>query len=130
MRFSFSEITRVLGWGPAMTRSIASSSSSSAISLRPWRADRRAASLTTLARSAPVNPGGRRAQTPRAHPAAGRQEGGLVDHVGQVGAGEPGGPAGQDLEVDPGGEGLAAGVDLEDVQPALEVGPGGGELAG
>ena len=70
MRFSLSEITRVLRSGPAITRSMASSSSSSAISLRPWRAESSAASLTTLARSAPVNPGVRRARTSRSIPGA------------------------------------------------------------
>src|SRR5215203_7166983 len=62
-------------------------------------------------------------------PVAGREQRGLVDHVGQVGAGEPGGAAGQDLQVDPGGQRLAAGVDLEDVEAALEVGSVDGDLA-
>src|SRR5437870_3910107 len=65
MSFSFSEITRDLRCGPAITRSIASSTSSMLMSCRLRRADRRAASLMTLARSAPVKPGVRRATVSR-----------------------------------------------------------------
>src|SRR4029450_13715300 len=78
-----------------MPRSMASSSSSSSISLRPWRADSSAASLTTLARSAPVNPGVRRGRASQGGPGGGRR---------------------------------AGGVDPEDVQAALEVGPVDGDL--
>ena len=59
--FSFSLIARVLRSGPAMTRSIASSRVASLISEPLWRAVSSAASLSTLARSAPVKPGVRRA---------------------------------------------------------------------
>src|ERR687888_635912 len=60
--FSRSEMTRDLRSGPARTRSIASSSSSMVISFLLRRAASRAASFTTLARSAPVNPGVRRVE--------------------------------------------------------------------
>ena len=53
---------------------------------------------------------------------AGAVEGGLVDHVGQVGPGESGRRAGQDLEVDVLGQGDLADVDLEDLLAALDVG--------
>ena len=61
MSFSFSLIRRVRRCGPAITRSIASSSDSLAISFWLLRAVSSAASLSTLARSAPVKPG----RTPR-----------------------------------------------------------------
>ena len=50
-------MTRLFLSGPAIVRSAASSSSFSVISLRLRRAARIAASLITLARSAPLNPG-------------------------------------------------------------------------
>ena len=54
---------------------------------------------------------------------AGGVQGGLVAEVGQVGAGEAGGAAGDDLQVHVRGEGdLVGGVHLEDLEPALEVG--------
>ena len=54
---------------------------------------------------------------------AGRKERGLVDEVGQVGAGEPRGSSGEraDLHVWP--KGLAAGVDPQDLLPPGKVGP-------
>ena len=51
------------------------------------------------------------------------QQRGLVHQVGQVGSGEARRAAGQDLEVDLGRERDAARVDLEDLLPALHVGP-------
>ena len=54
---------------------------------------------------------------------AGRQQGRLVDQVGQVGAGEAGRLAGQSVEVDLLGDRLAARVHLEDLPPAVAVGP-------
>ena len=89
MSFSFSLIRRVRRCGPAITRSIASSSASSSISLRLLRAVSSAASLSTLARSAPVKPGVRRATDSRSTPGRHR---------------------------------LAAGVHLEDLVAAVEVG--------
>ena len=53
---------------------------------------------------------------------AGPDEGGLVDHVGQVGPAEAGGGAGQDFEVDVRVQGDLADVDLEDLLAALDVG--------
>ena len=55
---------------------------------------------------------------------AGADEGGLVDQVGQVGPGEAGGRAGDDLEVDVRGQRDALDVDLEDLLAALDVGHG------
>ncbi len=52
-----------------------------------------------------------------------RKQRGLVHQVGEVGAGEARRPAGEDLELDVVGERLAPGVDLEDAEAALEVGP-------
>src|SRR5947207_526242 len=57
MSFSFSEITRDLRCGPAITRSIASSISSMLMSCRPRRAATTAASFPTLPRSGPAEPG-------------------------------------------------------------------------
>ena len=58
---SFSEKSRDFFSGPAITRMIPSSSSFWPIVFSPWRAASSAASLITLARSAPVKPGvGRR----------------------------------------------------------------------
>ena len=57
------------------------------------------------------------------------QEGGLVQDVGQVGAGETGGAAGHGIEVDVPGEGFADGVHLEDVGTAGQVGCLDGDLA-
>ncbi len=54
---------------------------------------------------------------------------GLVDDVGQVGAGEAGGAAGDDVEVDVGRERLALGVHVEDRLAALEVGAVDDDLA-
>ena len=50
---------------------------------------------------------------------AGGQQRGLVDEVGQVGAAHPDGPPGDAVEVDVGVERDVAGVDLEDLEPAL-----------
>src|SRR4051794_9750604 len=58
-----------------------------------------------------------------------RQQGGLVDQVGQVGAGEPGRLTGQVGDVDLLGQRLAARVDLEDLLAALAVGAIDGDLA-
>ena len=63
--FSFSEMRRDFFSGPAMTRAIASSSSSMPITLRLARAARMAASLIRLDRSAPEKPGVWRASTSR-----------------------------------------------------------------
>ena len=60
---------------------------------------------------------------------AGGQQRRLVDQVGEVGAGEAGGLAGEHVEVELGGERLAAGVDLEDLLAALAVGAVDGDLA-
>src|SRR5207244_10623508 len=49
-------------------------------------------------------------------------EGGLVDHVGEVGSGEAGGATSEDVEVDVFGHGDFAGVDLEDLFAATDVG--------
>src|SRR5208282_4526928 len=54
---SFSDSSTLLRSGPAMTRSMASSSASIVICLPLDRAVSNAPSLITLARSAPVNPG-------------------------------------------------------------------------
>ena len=51
-----------------------------------------------------------------------RQQGGLVDQVGEIGAGESGGLAGDRLHVHVLGDRLALGVDLEDGSPAPEIG--------
>ncbi|CAM4039424.1 hypothetical protein NOMA109596_19235 [Nocardioides marinus] len=53
---------------------------------------------------------------------AGGEQRGLVEHVGQVGAGEAGGPARDADQVDVGGDRLAARVDLEDLLAAGQVG--------
>ena len=60
---------------------------------------------------------------------AGGQQRRLVDQVGEVGAGEAGGLAGQRVEVDLLGQRLAAGVHLEDVLAALAIGPVDDHLA-
>ena len=60
---------------------------------------------------------------------AGGQQRRLVDQVGEVGAGEAGGLAGQRVEVDLAAQRLAAGVDLEDVLAALAVGAVDDDLA-
>ena len=60
---------------------------------------------------------------------AGGQQRRLVDQVGEVGAGEAGGLAGQRVEVDLAGQRLAAGVDLEDVLAAFAVGAVDDDLA-
>ena len=60
---------------------------------------------------------------------AGGQQRGLVEHVGEVGAGEAGRAAGDGVEVDVGGERLALGVHRQDGLAALEVGPVDGDLA-
>ena len=65
MRRSRSFIRRVRFWGPAMTRSMASSSCGWPISFRFIRAASSAASLRTLARSAPEKPGVRLATESR-----------------------------------------------------------------
>ena len=54
--------------------------------------------------------------------ATGGQQGRLVDQVFQVGAGKARGPLGDHLEGDVGGQGLFAGVDLQDLLAALDVG--------
>ena len=53
---------------------------------------------------------------------AGGEQGGLVDHVGQVGAGHPDGALGQPLEVDVRRERLALGVHGQDRPAAGQVG--------
>ena len=53
--------------------------------------------------------------------AARSEQGGLVDQVGEVGAGEAGRLARERVEIDLLGERLAAGVDLEDLLAALAV---------
>ena len=63
-------MTRVRFCGPAITRSIASSRARLSIRAAPERAVSRAASLRTLARSAPVKPGVRRATAWRSTPGA------------------------------------------------------------
>ena len=55
--------------------------------------------------------------------AAGGQDGGLVEQVGQIGAGEAGRAPGHLVEIDILGQGLAAGMDAEDLQAAGVVGP-------
>src|SRR4029453_189604 len=65
MSFSFSLIRRVRRCGPAITRSMASSRVTLVIISWLPRAVRRAASLSTLARSAPLKPGVRRATESR-----------------------------------------------------------------
>ena len=62
-------------------------------------------------------------------PGAGGQQRRLVDQVGEVGAGEAGGLAGERVEVDRLGQRLAAGVDLEDLLAALAVGAVDDDLA-
>src|SRR6266545_4022747 len=62
---SRSDMIRLLRSSPAVTRSMASSSSSIVTEFFSRRAARSAASLITLARSAPVNPGVREASTRR-----------------------------------------------------------------
>ena len=57
-------------------------------------------------------------------PSRAADEGGLVDQVGQVGAGEPGRRAGDDLEIDVLGQRNPLDVDLENVLAALGVGHG------
>ena len=57
------------------------------------------------------------------------QQRALVDHVGQVGAGEAGGAPGDDVEVGVGRDGLAAGVHLQDALAAGQVGLGHHDLA-
>ena len=60
---------------------------------------------------------------------AGGEQRGLVDEVGEVGAGEAGRLAGQRVDVDLLGQRLAAGVDLEDLRAALAVGAVDDDLA-
>ena len=60
---------------------------------------------------------------------AGGQQGGLVDQVGQVGAGKARGLGGQGVQVDVLGDRLAAGVDLEDGLAAGAVGAVDHDLA-
>src|SRR5205085_3160880 len=55
--------------------------------------------------------------------AAGGEEAGLVDDVGQLGRVEPGRVTGDVGPVDPAGDGPAAGVEHEDLLPAVAVGP-------
>ncbi len=57
------------------------------------------------------------------------EEGGLVEHVGEVGAGEAGGAAGQHVEVDVGAQRLVGGVDAEDLLTTLEIGTVDDDLA-
>ena len=54
---------------------------------------------------------------------AGRKERGLVDEVGQVGAREPRGPPGERADLHVWAQGLAAGVDPEDLLPPGKVWP-------
>ncbi len=58
----------------------------------------------------------------------GGQQRGLVQHVGEVGAGEAGRAPGHALQVDIGTHRLALGVHLEDLVPAAEVGGLDGDL--
>src|SRR5690606_3207294 len=60
--------------------------------------------------------------------AAGREQRGLVQHIGQIGTGEAGGAAGDGGQVDVGRDRLALLVDLEDLQTALHVGAVDGDL--
>ncbi len=60
---------------------------------------------------------------------AGGEQCGLVEDVGQVGAGHAGGALGQGVEVGVRAQGLALGVDLEDLCAAGQVGVGDGDLA-
>src|SRR5207248_2117296 len=60
--------------------------------------------------------------------AADRQQRGLVDDVGQVGAGEAGRAVGDVLPVDLTGDGLVAGVDPEDALAAVTVGTLDGDV--
>ena len=60
---------------------------------------------------------------------AGGEQRGLVEHVGQVGTGEPGGAAGDDVQVDVRRHRLALRVHREDPLAALEVGRVHGDLA-
>jgi hypothetical protein len=60
---------------------------------------------------------------------AGGEQRRLVDQVGQVGAGEARGLAGERVDVDAPGQRLAARVDLEDLRAALAVGAVDGDLA-
>src|SRR3954469_8746821 len=99
---------RVRFCGPATTRSIASSSAASSISLESRRAVSSAASLSTLARSAPVKPGVRRAPARRSTSVA----------RGWARARPPG----EGEKSDVGREGLAPAVDLEDAVAADHVG--------
>src|SRR6185295_4791842 len=55
--------------------------------------------------------------------APGGDQGGLVDQVGQVGAGETGSAAGDHHQVDALVEGDVARMDLEDAQAAVDVRP-------
>ena len=57
------------------------------------------------------------------------QQGGLVDEVGEVGAGHPHGPPRDPVEVDVLGQGDVPGVDLEDLQAALLGRPVDGDVA-
>ena len=95
-RFSRSEMRRLRRSGPAMTRSIASSSCGRPIELE------------VVAR---------------------REQRRLVHEVGEVGAGEAGRAAGDDVEVDAGRERLLLAVHREDRLAALEVGPVDDDLA-
>ena len=61
--------------------------------------------------------------------AARREEGGLVDEVGEVGAGEAGRPGGERVEVDRVVERLALRVHLEDLAAAVPVGAVDDDLA-
>ena len=61
--------------------------------------------------------------------AAGGEQRGLVDRVGEIGAGEPGRAAGEHLEVDGRVERLASGVHAQDGLAALQVGPVDHDLA-
>ena len=60
---------------------------------------------------------------------AGSQQGCLVDQVLQVGAGKTGGPLGNHLQGHIGGQRLLAGVDLEDLLAALDIGQAHIDLA-
>src|SRR5208337_4277653 len=85
---SFSDSSTLLRSGPAMTRSMASSSASIVICLPLDRAVSNAPSLITLARSAPVNPGVRRAMMSRSASGAMGLPGAeqrRVEDVGSVG---------------------------------------------
>ena len=115
MSFSSSERRRDFFSGPAMTRRTASSSSSMSMTRLRLRAASRAASLTRLARSAPVKPGVCAARVSRSTPGAKRLALGVHGQDGL--AALPVGTVHHDLAVE------AAGAQQRRVE---DVGPVGG----